>query len=211
MNHRMMQALGIWSALAVVLFGLGGVLFGEWRENYLIWNLMLALMPVALGWGLARAVDAGSERRWLVVLLALAWIAFLPNSFYMVTDVMHLADMPSRLPLLLSSIMFWLFGLVGVMSGLMCVAQMHEMLQRRAKPVMAFGLVELLLAVVSFGMYLGRIERWNSWDVVVRPLGLVQSVAEGFGRPELALMLLYFGLLSGLYAGFWVLKPVLKN
>jgi uncharacterized membrane protein len=34
----------------------------------------------------------------------------------------------------------------------------------------------LLLLACSYGLYLGRVLRWNSWDLFVRPLDVIDSV-----------------------------------
>ena len=41
-----------------------------------------------------------------------------------------------------------------------------------------------MLLLTSFGIYLGRFERWNSWDVVSRPGPLLRSVADRLTDPD---------------------------
>jgi uncharacterized membrane protein len=40
-----------------------------------------------------------------------------------------------------------------------------------------------VLALSGFGIYLGRFERWNSWDVVRDPLSLAGDLAVGLSDP----------------------------
>jgi uncharacterized membrane protein len=66
-----------------------------------------------------------------------------------------------------------------------------------------------MLALGSFGIYLGRFARWNSWDVLVRPHGLLDDVinrADLRTNPEMfafVVTFLCFSLLS--YATFHAL------
>lgn len=54
---------------------------------FLIWNLVLAWMPMVFAAGFA----AVRRRIWLIPLGA-CWLAFLPNAPYLVTDLVHLED-----------------------------------------------------------------------------------------------------------------------
>lgn len=60
-------------------------------HGYLLWNLVLAWIPllfaVALGW--ARRLQLGGLA---LVALGAGWLLFLPNAPYMVTDLVHLQD-----------------------------------------------------------------------------------------------------------------------
>src|SRR6516165_1946070 len=65
------------------------------RLTWILWNLFLAAIPVALGYSIAavgRQLTWG-RRRWLwvalVPLLGL-WLIFLPNSCYLFTELRHL-------------------------------------------------------------------------------------------------------------------------
>ena len=40
-----------------------------------------------------------------------------------------------------------------------------------------------MLALCSFGIYLGRIERWNSWDVFLDPVMLLRNIWQVIRHP----------------------------
>ena len=71
--------------------------------------------------------------------------------------------------------------------------------------VSAWGLVIGVLAASSFGIYLGRVQRWNSWDVFIRPEALLGQIAEGFHAAPLALTVLLTSFLLASYLVFYSL------
>ena len=66
--------------------------------RWTLWNLLLAAVPVILAIALAiQARHARSKpKRWpFVAILALAWLAFLPNSCYLLTEWRHFLFNPN--------------------------------------------------------------------------------------------------------------------
>jgi uncharacterized membrane protein len=64
------------------------------------------------------------------------------------------------------------------------------------------------LGLGAFGVYLGRFERWNSWDVFTRPGHFAQSVLPHLAHPQdhpkaLAVMVLFTVFLAMSYLVFY--------
>jgi uncharacterized membrane protein len=62
-----------------------------------------------------------------------------------------------------------------------------------------------VLALSSFGIYLGRFQRWNSWDIFVRPRSLLGGALEDLvaGPKPLAVTLLFTAFLTTAYLVFY--------
>jgi uncharacterized membrane protein len=65
----------------------------------------------------------------------------------------------------------------------------------------------------SFGIYLGRVLRWNSWDVFVRPGPLLSAMANGALHPlshpqPVALTVLFTSFLLVSYLVFYSLARI---
>src|SRR6476660_6870871 len=69
----------------------------EWRFAWLTWNLFLALVPYLLTRSAVQHIS-WIENRWRFALLFLTWLLFIPNSFYIITDLFHL-EMAYHIPL----------------------------------------------------------------------------------------------------------------
>lgn len=57
---------------------------GQYLYFMMGWNVFLALLPLVFV-SIAETV----RRRWLTAVLAVLWILFLPNAFYLLTDLIH--------------------------------------------------------------------------------------------------------------------------
>ena len=67
-----------------------------------------------------------------------------------------------------------------------------------------------MLALSSVGVFLGRFQRFNSWDVFTDPKPILADVAKGFSNPldypkVFAVTVVFGGFLVGTYLVFYVL------
>src|SRR4051794_13287356 len=88
-HRRAALLLAACSAAALAIMALRVVRTGDPGHGFLVWNLFLAWIPLVLGWMLWRLPRAGASRLALAA-TGVAWLLFLPNAPYIVTDLVHL-------------------------------------------------------------------------------------------------------------------------
>lgn len=189
-------------SLFVVAMIIARVLYTRNVEHAgIVWNLFLAWVPLALALVVYAGASSGTSRPALVALGSL-WLLFFPNAPYIVTDLKHIGSargIPVLYDVLLLSAAAW----TGLLLGLTSLYLMHAVARRLLGVVSAWALVVGVLAASSFGIYLGRVQRWNSWDVFVRPGALLGQIANGFHAAPLALTILLTSFLLASYLVFY--------
>jgi uncharacterized membrane protein len=174
------------SLAGVSLFVLGMLVVrmlytGTSVHGWLLWNLFLAWIPFLLALLLYERGRAGASWRVLAP-LGLLWLAFFPNAPYLITDLKHIghgAQVPVLYDVLLLSAAAWL----GLLLGLTSLFLVHAVARRLVGALDAWALVVAVLALSSFGIYLGRVQRWNSWDLVVHPASIGDQIGSGLLHP----------------------------
>jgi uncharacterized membrane protein len=143
---------------------------------FLIWNLFLACVPLMLSRLLRKAHDRRASDIAQLVLAAL-WLLFLPNAPYLFTDFVHLH--PST-PLLYSYDLTLLLSCAatGLLLGYSSLFDVHTIVSERFGHRCGWAAVIIALSCSGYGIYLGRVQRWNSWDVFANPSGLFGSIAD---------------------------------
>lgn len=147
------------------------------------------------------------------VALTALWLLFLPNSFYLVTDLIHLEPSTS-ISYLYDMVMLTSFVLTGVIVGMMSIYLMHMALRRRLGPRGVYITLGAVFLLSSLGIYFGRFLGWNSWDIVVNPVGLLLDVGDRLVYPTqhqntYTTTLLFFVFISGAYSSFyWSVKSL---
>lgn len=194
-------------SLFVVAMAIGRVLYTRtFDQTGIAWNLLLAWVPFVLALVVYVRSRGGMSRAVLAALGGL-WLLFFPNAPYIVTDLKHVGSgrgIPILYDVLLLSAAAW----TGLLLGLTSLFLMHAVARRLLGAVSAWALVVGVLALSSFGIYLGRVQRWNSWDVFVRPEALLGEIANGFHAAPLALTVLLTSFLLASYLVFYSLARV---
>jgi uncharacterized membrane protein len=143
---------------------------------WMIWNLFLAYVPYGLSTWLTLSSAKPSYRlaSWRFRLPALIWLLFVPNTFYILTDLYHLIDCrDSRVPSWFDLSLIFSFAWNGLLLGVLSVRQMQKLLAPAIGDGWSRLFVYLVLMLSALGVYAGRYLRFNSWDVVTNPFGLM--------------------------------------
>ena len=133
----------------------------------LVWNLFLAWIPFAIAIYVYEGYrrDCGRVRLWAAGAL---WLVFFPNAPYIVTDFKWLRELTGA-PLWYDVVLVSAAAWCGLLLGFMSLYLMQALCGGRRRPLRAWAFANGTLALGSFGVYLGRFQRWNSWICFTQP------------------------------------------
>ncbi len=189
----LLLSLVIISLFSVVLVATRAIYSGQINYIFLVWNLFLAWLPLLFAW-----LALLWKRRPLLALAALfLWLLFFPNAPYLVTDLIHLRSIPP-VPLWYDLILLFDFALMGLFLGFTSLTMVQNLVRGRFGSTISWAFVLLVLALSGLGVFVGRFLRWNSWDLLLRPVPLLENIAAHLVEPRtivvsglLALLLLF--------------------
>ncbi len=160
------------SAIAVAVVAAYRLAAGSGDLDFLLWNLALAWVPIVA----ALALDdvRSTPLRLQLPLLGL-WLVFFPNAPYLVTDLIHIDPANHTAIGILGDAALVSVAPAGLALGFSSLALVERTVRDRFGARVALAVSVLSLAAASLGIYLGRVVRLNSWDLLTRPR-LVGSV-----------------------------------
>ncbi|WP_105107558.1 DUF1361 domain-containing protein [Streptococcus suis] len=141
----------------------------------LTWNMFLAL--VALDFAI---LTDHTKSNILKIIAGLLWLFFYPNTFYMVTDIVHMHFANTVLWQRESMILFMLYVpsiFYGVMTGVESLRLIFSAFSIKSYWLRLF-LIGSLSLLASFAIHIGRYARLNSWDIFTRPSVVVSEMIE---------------------------------
>ncbi|MEM9143715.1 MAG: DUF1361 domain-containing protein [Bacteroidota bacterium] len=171
--------------------------------SFLVWNLFLAAVPYCITQAWKYSVFWRKHSA-MQLFLFCSWLLFLPNSPYIITDLVHLHNEHSIL-VWLDLFLVFVFALLGLLFGLLSLMDMHDFIQIRLSRKATALAIAVLCFLCGYGVYLGRFLRFNSWDILTKPLFLAQQIVQSLVEPKVLAMSLAFGGL------FWVFFLVFRS
>jgi len=206
-DRRLLFSLLVSNALSVALFFIRIIGSGTTRFSFLPWNLFLAWLPLLISTWLVWHAGRKGWLNWQGVVGTLLWLGFLPNSFYMLTDLVHLQS-SGEINILFDTVLVVSYIFNGLVVGYLSLYQVHRALLKRLSAKRAHLTIWAVLLGVGFAIYLGRSLRWNTWDLLLHPSGLLFDVSDRIvhpvSYPEAFLTTTTFWLLmSAMYYVVW--------
>jgi uncharacterized membrane protein len=206
MRARVLLPLGALFAAScwcVVLLVVRKVEYGAAVYPGLVLNLALAWIPLGVA-GLLVFAYARRRSRLELAGLGLAWLLFLPNAPYVLTDFVHLGDEHR----VFDSLLIASFAVTSLALGFASLLLVQLVVTRAAGALFGWVAVTASLFAASAGIYLGRVHRLSSWDVVSQPHRVWALAAarldHPLGNPNLIGYVLILGVFLTLaYAGLY--------
>ncbi|MEY3868110.1 MAG: DUF1361 domain-containing protein [Microcoleaceae cyanobacterium] len=172
-------------------------------KTYLLGAGVITLSLMALDIFRVRQGGNRSLRWWIGFLI---FILFLPNAPYVLTDVIHLYD-----DIRLNNYSVWiltlvlvpqylLFMLTGFEAYVLSLISLNHYLKMQGWGKWIFPAEVITHALCAIGIYLGRFIRFNTWDVVLNPDALVNTVMNDLvGKGPFLVMVITFVVIASLY------------
>ncbi len=176
--------------------------------TWVAWNTFLAAIPIVLALAFSRLAELREKTaltKFGMVAVALAWLAFLPNTCYLLTEWRHYLyrldarnlylqsqlDAGMTLDLMRDTVFYFCYSGIGMLAFALAVRPMARVASKNGVPTWVLGVPLFLL--LSVGVYLGLVLRYNSWDLLARPAEVWASIADLAGRPRLTAFIVLFG------------------
>jgi len=151
------------------------------KPIFLNWNLFLAFIPWFFT-SLLILKPSINKSRFLILLILSLWLLFFPNAPYILTDLFHL-KFRRPVPIWYDLLLILSFAWTGLLFGFLSLWDLEYILSKKIKPIFTKVISSCLLFLASFGVYLGRFLRWNSWEVVTNPNDLFVDIGDRVLHP----------------------------
>lgn len=193
-------------SLVAVFFHLIRIYFNSPVDFSMDWNLFLSWIPLIV----AFLADNFTKRfgkipLWLII-LSLVWLAFFPNAPYMITDLAHLTVDYQRDLTWHDTIMLFFYAEVSLFNGLVSLYWIHRSWRRVFNRSVSTIFLLMSLPLAGFGVYLGRVRRMNSWDILHDPMAILKNLFESALDRTALVFSMEIGMLLGiLYLVLWAI------
>ncbi len=132
--------------------------------SWMGFNVFLALVAVLFAWLLKR-----TTWKFLQMTYGFMWLLFLPNTLYLLTDIIHFSetlDEAKGIYRIIFIFQYLVLLLLGVVTYFAAVYPVEKSFIKSTK-WMKLIFVLIINLLVGFGITLGRVERVNSWDIML--------------------------------------------
>lgn len=180
--HKQHRTLYVLAAFCICLLLVRAKLTHSVFFFFLIWNLFLAYIPV---WITTQLIDKVQwiEKKHYFYPLFLCWLLLLPNAPYIITDFIHL-QRELDVPVWFDVLLLISFSVTGLLFGLASMKHMYNILAGQFGKQSAKGIIAFVCLLSAYGIYLGRYLRYNSWDILHKPLMLLGDIIASFTDPS---------------------------
>jgi uncharacterized membrane protein len=149
---------------------------GSLNYLFLSWNLFLAFIPYFITWWMTRNVRIIENKIKLFIALTVC-LLFIPNSFYIITDLVHFTRIRTA-PKWFDLLLIFSFAWNGILAGVISLRRVESFTVLLKGKQFSVFMVFPVMWLCAFGVYIGRFLRYNSWDVITDPFSLIGEILD---------------------------------
>lgn len=193
-------------SFVAVFFHLIRILFNAPVDFSMDWNLFLSWIPLIIAFLADNFTKRFGKIPFVLIPLSVVWLAFFPNAPYMITDLAHLTVDYERDLTWHDVIMLFFYAEVSLFNGLVSLYWIHRSWRRVFNRTISNSFLLASLPLAGFGVYLGRVRRMNSWDIIHDPQIILKNLLESAMDRTALVFSMEIGVLLGiLYLVLWVI------
>ncbi len=202
-SNKLIFNLFISSVIGAILLAICSLISHTIVFSYLLWNLFLAWIPIFLSMRLVYILRYKKWSSYEAMILSFIWLLFLPNSFYMISDYIHLQTAPSN-DIVYYAVAFTSIIYTAVVIGFISLRMIHKELEKRFRRIDVSIIASLIIGINSLAIYIGRDLRLSSWAILTNPGGLIFDISDRIIHVSdypgiIATVGFFFILLSSIY------------
>ena len=176
LSNNVIYVLMFWTLVSMCFVLLRAHLTGTTDFFFLIWNLVLAAVPFFI------AIIANNAKGTALAVYTFIWFVFYPNAPYILTDFIHVDNYHFGL---YDFLLVLSFSLLGLILGFYSLLVIHTRLMRTVGEYVGWLLVFGLSVLIAYGVYIGRIHRFNSWDILINLKEIINTTVLAFSAKPL--------------------------
>jgi len=216
-NMRIIKSLMLASSLAVLMILFRIVYTDSIKFLFLVWNLFLAWIPFLLSIYILK-ISHSKNRHMPKNIIGILWILFFPNTFYLITDYIHInnysyVQLQNSVYYFHYDFLMWfdfvlisLFAFLGYFLGVLSLYNIHKLFLPKWSRGLSWFFLLLIAFITGFGVYLGRFLRFNSWDVIINPASLIVEIIKNISLDSFVFSVTFGGFIFISYFIFYIIK-----
>ncbi len=157
------------------------IIWGKISFVYILWNLFLAFIPFLISFIILDLLKRDKLKIIILIIGFLLWLIFIPNAPYLVTDLIHLGE-SKTIPILFDTILLFSSAFLGMVFFFYSLFHIEEISKKFLSKKWSLVFIIALIILISFGIYLGRFLRFNSWDIFINHYSLLKNVWKIFSE-----------------------------
>ncbi len=150
------------------------------QHIFLVWNIFLAWIPYVIS---NFFMQYSKKQKWKQFFLFSSWLLFFPNALYIITDLIHLQE-TNGAPVWFDAILLFTSCFIGLLMAYKSLFNAENYLATKFSGKKLSMLMPVIIFISSFGVCLGRFQRWNSWDIMSSPVAVAEDIIECFIFPQ---------------------------
>lgn len=161
--------------LVLILSVVRIVLFDSYSLVYILWNIFLAFIPFVISFFLLlKSREKRLPKIWLII-GGIFWLLFFPNAPYLVTDLIHIGVVHT-VPAVYDSFLLFSSAWVGLLLGFYSLFHIEQVIRIKYPYRKTKIIIAVVILFSSFGVYIGRFLRFNSWDIFINHSSVRKSI-----------------------------------
>lgn len=163
---------------------------------WMTYNLCLGVIAVTAGW-----IAIKKPHFWFRMVFGLVWLLFMPNTLYILTDIIHLArqwnmvEDEIKIFLVLQYALLMLLAIALFVCGIYAFEKfLIKILPKRKYLILAILII--MNFVIGFGVTMGRIEGTTSWEVVTNTGKVINDSVRVATSSSSMMLAVFFGIVG---------------